>query len=56
MTKQLRALAAVPEDPGSVPNTHMTAHNSIIPVPRYLMPSLLGALGTRHAYGAQTYM
>jgi hypothetical protein len=23
---QLRALAVLPEDPGSIPNTHMTAH------------------------------
>ena len=23
----LRALAALPEDPGSIPSTHMTAHN-----------------------------
>jgi hypothetical protein len=25
--QQLRALAAFPEDPGSIPSTHMTAHN-----------------------------
>ncbi|KAL6077744.1 hypothetical protein STEG23_007898, partial [Scotinomys teguina] len=27
MALQLRALAALPEDPGSIPSTHMAAHN-----------------------------
>lgn len=29
MAQQLRALAALPEDPGSVPSTHMAAHNCL---------------------------
>jgi hypothetical protein len=29
MTQRLRALAAHVEDPGSVPNTHMVAHNDL---------------------------
>ncbi|EDL76976.1 rCG25076 [Rattus norvegicus] len=27
MAQQLRAPAALPEDPGSIPGTHMAAHN-----------------------------
>jgi hypothetical protein len=27
MAQQLRALAALSEDPGSIPSTHVTAHN-----------------------------
>jgi hypothetical protein len=27
MAQQLRSLGALPEDMGSVPSTHMTAHN-----------------------------
>jgi hypothetical protein len=27
MAQQLRALTALPEDPGSIPSTHMKAHN-----------------------------
>ena len=29
MTQRLRALAALVEDPGSVPNTHMVAHKDL---------------------------
>jgi hypothetical protein len=29
MAQRLRALAALPEDLGSIPNTHMAAHNSL---------------------------
>jgi len=36
----LRALASLPEDPGSVPSTHMAAHNSLqTPVAEDLTPS-----------------
>jgi hypothetical protein len=27
MTQQLRALTALPEDPGSIPSSHMAAHS-----------------------------
>ncbi|EGV98101.1 hypothetical protein I79_008015 [Cricetulus griseus] len=39
MAQQLRALAALPKYPGSLPNTHMVAQLSITPVPRDLTPS-----------------
>jgi hypothetical protein len=29
MAQQLRALAALPEDLGSIPSTHMVAHNCL---------------------------
>ena len=29
MAQQLRALTALPEDPGSIPSTHMAAHNCL---------------------------
>ena len=29
MAQLLRTLAALPEDPGSTPSTHMAAHNSL---------------------------
>jgi len=29
MAQQLRPLAALPEDPGSIPSIHMTAHNCL---------------------------
>ena len=29
MSQQLRALAAFPEDPGSIPSTHMVAHSHL---------------------------
>ena len=39
MVQWLRALAALPEDPGSIPRTHMAAHNGL----------LLQFQGIRHA-------
>jgi hypothetical protein len=33
MAQQLRALTALPEDPDSILNIHMAAHNSLTPVP-----------------------
>ena len=33
------ALAAVPEDPSSIPSTHMTAHKCVTSVPEDLTPS-----------------
>jgi hypothetical protein len=39
MTQQLRAaLEALPKDPGSIPSTHMAAHNTVTPVPRDPVP------------------
>ena len=29
MAQRLRALTALPEDPGSIPSTHMAAHNCL---------------------------
>jgi hypothetical protein len=29
MAQQLRALAAFPEDPGSIPSTYMASHNHL---------------------------
>jgi hypothetical protein len=29
MAQQLRALPALPENPGSIPSTHMAAHNHL---------------------------
>lgn len=37
MTRQLRALIASLEDPGSISTTHMVAHNHL--VPKYTTPS-----------------
>lgn len=54
MTQMLRALAALQENPDSIPSTHMVAHNNGTPVPRDLKPP--GHEGTRHACGTQTYM
>ena len=39
MTKQLRALAALPEDLGLIPRIHMVAHKSGPPVLRDLITS-----------------
>jgi hypothetical protein len=38
MAQWLRALAALPEDPGSIPSTYMTAHHS--PLSITLVPEL----------------
>ena len=54
----LRALAALPEDPGSVPwfsfqHPHGSQQPSITPDPGDLMCSvLLASVGTRHGLGA----
>lgn len=40
MTRFLGTLAALVQDPGSVPSTHMPAKRSLTPVPRLLLPSL----------------
>ena len=38
MVHWLRALTAVPEDWGSIPSTHMAAHNCLTLVPGDLIP------------------
>ena len=49
MAQWLRVLGLV-VDPGSVPSTHMEAHNHLVPVPMDLMPSLT-FIGTRRTGG-----
>jgi hypothetical protein len=44
MVQQLRAQAALPEDPGSFPHTHMAAHNCL-----YVTP-VLGDLTPSHRH------
>jgi hypothetical protein len=49
MAEGLRGLPALPEDPGSIPNTHMSVNNclsactsvclSVTPIPEDLTPS-----------------
>jgi hypothetical protein len=39
MVSQLRPLAVLPEDPGSVPSTHTAAHTACNPVPSDLTSS-----------------
>ena len=48
MVQWLRALAPLPEDPGSIPSTHMAAHNGLTPVPKDL------ALSHRHTHAGKT--
>jgi hypothetical protein len=41
MAQQLRTPDAIPENPGSIPSTHMVVHNCLLtPVPEELLPSL----------------
>jgi hypothetical protein len=39
MIPWLRTLTALAEGPGSIPSTHIAAHNPVIPIPGDLMPS-----------------
>ena len=55
MVQRLRALAALPEDPGSIPTTHMGDSPLSVNLKRVLS-SLLVSEGTRHAHGTHTYM
>lgn len=56
MGQQLRTLAALLEDLGSIPSAHMVAHSQLLPtIPGVLMPSP-GFCITRHASGTQTYI
>lgn len=47
MALELRALAALPEDPGSVPSTHMMAHNTCNSSSEIQCP-LLASRDTKH--------
>ena len=53
----LRALVALPEDPSSVPSTHMALHNCLqtLQIQGVSQP-LLSFKATRHIIGTQTYM
>jgi len=54
MVQWLRALAAFPEDSGSIPSTHMAAHSHshLTPVP---VPSS-DPIGTKYSHTTHTYM
>lgn len=60
MAQRLRALAALAEDPGSVPSTRESVHLSVLRLflthSPEILHSLLASVSTRHVYGAQTYM
>ena len=45
---------ALLEDLGSIPSTHMVAHNHLWPQLQDIFHPLLASKGTRHIYGAQT--
>ena len=51
MAQQLRALTALLEDLGSIPGTHMAAHNS-----NSFMGPMLSSDLPRQAFNAQVYM
>ena len=48
MAQQLRALAALPEDMGSVPRTHIVAHKWLKIQVQGIQHSLLAFMGTRY--------
>lgn len=50
----LRALTALPEDPGSIPSTHMVAPSHLHSSSRAPPCSLLALVGTKHKNSAQT--
>lgn len=52
MAHHLRALTALPEDPGSLPSTHMVAHNLLLKF-QGTRCSLLASVGTRYTSGTQ---
>lgn len=49
------ALTALPKEPGSLPQTHMVATNTLTLVQGIRHPSL-ASVGTRHSCGAQSFM
>jgi hypothetical protein len=54
VAQQLRALAALAEDPGSVPGTHVEAHSHLKLRSQRIPCSLLTSMGTRHTHSALT--
>ena len=54
--QQLRALAALPEDPGLIPSNHMVVHSHLSLQHQGIPCPLLFSESTRHKYGTQTYM
>lgn len=56
MVQQLRAPAALPEDPSLIPSTDIAAHNSmsVTPVRGEVPPSSVVLQGDLHACDAQT--
>jgi hypothetical protein len=53
---QLRMLAALPEAKGSIPSTHMEAHNCLKPQSQGTQNPLLASIDTRHTCDTQTLM
>lgn len=53
MVQQLRTLAALPEDPGSISSTYVASQSSVTPVPAEPMPSS-SLSGHGQAHGTQT--
>ena len=56
MSQQLRALAALAEDVGSVPSTHMMVYNHLLLMFQRAQYPILASIGNRLAHSAQTYM
>lgn len=56
MSQQLKALVTPPENKGSIPSTHRTAHNCLqLQFQCALIVSLLTSVGTRLTHGAHTH-
>jgi hypothetical protein len=56
MAKRLQALAALPENPASIPSTHTVAHNLLEYQFHEIQCSLLASSGSVHTRGVQTYV
>jgi hypothetical protein len=54
MAQQLKALAALPENPASIPTPHMLTSNYLCLQFQVMGYSLLASEGTRHEHDAQT--
>lgn len=55
MAQPLRELAALPENAGWIPSTHVEAHDNVYLQTQEIHPPL-DILSTRQAQGAQIYM
>lgn len=51
MAQHLRTLAAQPKNPGLIPRTHMTAHNSLQLQDQGTWCAYLATAGTKQEYG-----